>query len=147
MRYAIHKDTPKDEIKNRLEFLKIIFKLNFLFKECKNNFYIYSSFPANRLDVFFISGHSNHVENFLIKVDISEKRLVLNSCKINNLKDIEHLKKKKIYISEHNKDGASDLLIGEEFNISFNLTHSELNLLNSNKKSGMPKFRHAFNKI
>ncbi|MGL5903800.1 MAG: hypothetical protein ACRCZO_14060 [Cetobacterium sp.] len=147
MRYAIHKSTSKDEVKNRLEFLETIFKLKFFFKEHKNEFCIYSSFPANKLDVFFISGHSNLVKNFLINTNILEKRLIINSCQINNLKTLKHLKYKKIYISEQNKDGTSDLLVGEEFNFSFNITHSELNLFNSNKKSGMPKFRHAFNKI
>lgn len=146
MRYAI-KCNDETELNFRLEYLEEIFQMKFLYEKRKDEFNIYYSFPITKLNVFIILGHTPDVIEFLKKNKIKEKILVINTCYPGLVLKTSKIKSKKIYFSRVEKDGKNHLFIGKEYGFNFDITNSELDLLNSKKIKLIDKIKDAYIKI
>lgn len=146
MRYAI-KCTDEQELKYRLEYLEEIFKMKFMFEIKKDDFLIYHSFPIRNSNIFFIIGHCHEIKKFLENNKIKEKNVVINSCYPNSISKISKIKSKKIYFSKTEETGKNYLFNGSEYNLQFDITNSELDLLNSKKNRVIEKIRDSYVKL
>lgn len=147
MRYAFQENN-KDELVARKKYLYDVFKLYFIPIKMQENFIMLQSLPSNCLSIFFITGHRSDVMSFLIKNkdNIAEDIVVINSCFDIKFKNI--LKNKKhVYISNYDDWNYSNVRDGRPFGIDFNITNSELNLLNARNDDFVTRFNKSFVKL
>ncbi len=129
MRYLLHQSQYK-EIAGRRDFLYDIFHLYFLPRASEGKYIPLIPLGSTDLDLLFITGHINHVDNYLRThiETISESTLVVTTCCSQILK--KYTKRKQIYVPDidvpfcYYHDGTP-------YGFQFNLSDSELNFYNA----------------
>lgn len=129
MRYLLH-ESQRQEISGRCEFLYDIFHLYFLPRTSEGSYIPLLPLGTYDLDILFITGHANHVEEYLNKYikTIPETIIVATTCLPQNLK--KYTSQKQIYVPDI--DGQYCYYHdGKPYGFRFNPTDSELNFYNS----------------
>ena len=129
MRYLLH-ESQRQEISGRCEFLYDIFHLYFLPRTSEGSYIPLLPLGTYDLDILFITGHANHVEEYLnkYKKTIPEPIIVATPCLPQNLK--KYTNQKQIYVPDI--DGQYCYYHdGKPYGFRFNPTDSELNFYNS----------------
>lgn len=129
MRYVIlNKNIGEREKYSRKEYIEKVTNLYFITYETEDGVE-YKSLPSSANDCLFVVGHNIDVEEYLFKNTISEKNIVIVSCKFDF--NTKFKKKKNIYIS-YDEDGITYFYDGIEWNLNFPVSKQELKLINSN---------------
>ena len=99
MRYLLHK-TQLTELQARQQYLYDVFRMFFLPGNQERNFVPLRPVGSYNLDVLFITGHTNYVEDFLRRSfeSISENIIVITSCM--GLSFQKYTSKKDIYVPD-----------------------------------------------
>lgn len=129
MRYLLH-ESQRQEISGRCEFLYDILHLYFLPRTSEGSYIPLLPLGTYDLDILFITGHANHVEEYLNKYikTIPETIIVATTCLPQNLK--KYTNQKQIYVPDI--DGQYCYYHdGKPYGFRFNPTDSELNFYNS----------------
>ena len=141
MRYLILKDDiSQKELKSRQEYLYDVFKL-YTIPYFNSKYVELKSLPDNN-DIIFIKGHNFQVYNFLKKVNIKEKIVILITCYTGIVTSIK-LKNKSMFYT----DEITDCLNGKDYGFDYEITNSEINLYNCKYQSIEDKINYSFERI
>ena len=129
MRYLLHK-TQLTELQARQQYLYDVFRMFFLPGNQERNFVPLRPVGSYNLDVLFITGHTNYVEDFLRRSfeSISENIIVITSCM--GLSFQKYTSKKDIYVPDI-KQPQCYLRDGRPYGLGFNISDAELYFYNS----------------
>ncbi len=147
MRYLIQ-SCFEHELKARQEYLNSVFKTNFIVVDRNQAFIELQSFPLCDDHIILLYGHNYWIGLFFsifgegIKNDIK----VVTSCDLFGYKSV--LKgQKNLYYCKVNKDGYVVCYKGEQFNMPFDVTQSELELLNNADLPFEEKVNFAYRRV
>jgi phosphohistidine phosphatase SixA len=117
---------------------------------CENDFTTLESIPPCSLDIVFIVGHNVDVEKFLTAHHSSFSESTIVSITCNSKINLSSIKKaqKELYLPHQNKNSMAELLNGEKYGFSFDLTESEIIFYNNEYIGDIfSRLDHAFTKI
>ena len=147
MRYLI-KPCFEHEIKARQEYLYSVFKVSFIVVTKNQAFIELQSFPICNDHIIFLYGHNNWIGFFfsLFGEFIKNDTKIVTSCDLFENKSV--LKgQKNLYYCKVNKDGYVMCYQGEQFNMPFDVTQSELELLNNADLPFEEKVNFAYRRV
>lgn len=128
MRYIIlNKKITQEEKKSRKDYIEKVTNLYFIPFEFEGGIE-YRSIPLSTYDCLFIIGHNLEVKNYLIGNYISERNIIIVSCKFKL--DTKYKKGKTIYVT-YDKEGVTNYYDGKDWNLNFLISKEELKLINS----------------
>ena len=129
LRYLLH-ESQRQELLGRYEFLYDIFHLYFLPRTSEGRYIPLVPLGNYNLDILFITGHINHIEEYLNKYikTIPETKIVATTCLSHNLK--KYTKQKQIYVPNINGRYCY-YHDGKPYGFGFDPTDSDLNFYNS----------------
>ena len=146
MRYVIQ-TTFEQELNARKEYLYLVFHLWFIEVKRNKQFITLESIPSNTNDIYMITGHFPNVGSYIHsqRNEIGNKTVVINSCFPNST--LRQLNLKNVFFSKTDQEGYSKLRNGKAFGLDFNVTDSELNLLNAESNNIDMRIEKAYQKI
>ena len=129
MRYIIlNKNISPEETKSRRNYIEKVTNMYFISHKIDGGVEI-KSVPSSIINCLFIVGHNLDVKNYLANNFIPEDNIVIVSCLFNL--DCNIRKGKKVYVSFDNF-GNTYYYDGTDWNLNFNVSEAELNIINSN---------------
>lgn len=142
MRYLLD-NSFSDEYFNRKSYIYDTFHLWTKRIDELPSFICLEGFPLHTLDVLVLVGHNHNISNYLESniQNITEKTIILITCKENYTFSKYKKYNKTIYLAKQNQDKQCDLLHGEYYNFNFDLTESELLFFNNRH---ITNFEHRF---
>jgi hypothetical protein len=147
MQYIIQTNF-ESELQARKEYLYLVFHLWFIETKREDGFIILNSIPGNKVNVYMIYGHHNEVAQYLKKhnQDIGQNILVINSCFPDKMrKQLGTIR--NVFYSKVNELGFAVPRDGKAFRINFNITDSELDLLNVDTECIIERISMAYKKV
>lgn len=129
MRYIIlNKNISPEETKSRRNYIEKVTNMYFISHKIDGGVE-FKSVPSSIINCLFIVGHNLDVKNYLANNFIPEDNIVIVSCLFNL--DCNIRKGKKVYVSFDNF-GNTYYYDGTDWNLNFNVSEAELNIINSN---------------
>lgn len=131
----------------RKDYLFHTYHLYFVEVE-RNDFFIkLKSFPFLEDNIVILYGHSDWVISYFQRygAELREKTKIINSCF--PLLVVPTLNQKNIYYSKVNLNGEATLYAGSDFGLSFDITDSELDALNTSHLELMDQIEFSYEKV
>ena len=146
MIYFLQKPFEK-ELNARLEYLSIAFNSYFFPIDRNQDAIILQSFPLTEDNIIVLYGHNYWIRDFFLRFgnDIRHRIKIVNSCNIVNRTIFR--KQKNLYFSKNDERGRVFRYPGAEFNLPFDVTQSELEMLNKRNLPLMERIRYAYRKV
>lgn len=121
----------KSELASRKDYLLHTFHFYFVEVERTTDYIELRSFPFRNDDIVILYGHFSWVLHYIKehRLELAQKIKVINSCYPAIV--VPLLKQKQIYYSKVNEKGEACCYDGGAFGLSFDVTDSELDALNS----------------
>ena len=135
------------ELNARKDYLFNSYHLYFVDVE-KNDFFIkLKSFPFLEDNIVMLYGHFNWVLEYFQKygAELRDKIKIINSCFPKIV--IPKLNQKNIYYSKVNQRGEACCYSGNDFGLSFDITDSELDALNTSHLELMNQIEFSYEKV
>jgi hypothetical protein len=138
MTYLICKnDIKSKEIEERQKYIYDVFHI-YTFVDTKNsnkNIVVLKSMPDNMIDLFFIIGHNNFTDNYLIENynKIKEKNILIIACYTKYFSSIKLLKDKIVYIPMNGN--IVKTYNGNDYGFNFEVTDEEIRMYRRRKEN------------
>lgn len=147
MRYLIQ-TRFEDELKARQEYLYLVFKTHFIIVNRNQSFIEMQSFPFVDDHIILLYGHNNWIESFFTAYgeDVKNDIKVVTACDLFRHKAVLN-GQKNLFYCKVDKNGYVPCYKGEQFNMSFDISQSELELLNNADLPFKEKVNFAYRRV
>ena len=137
----------ESELAARKEYLIHTYHFYFIEVNRTPSFIELKSFPFIDDDIIMLYGHCPWLLSYfaIYGPELKEKTKIINSCYPDRILPI--LKQKHIYYSKVSSTGEAYCYDGSSFGISFDITDSELDALNSAHLPFMEQIEFAYKKV
>lgn len=140
----------ESELSARQEYLSVAFNSYFILIERNSEFIGLQSFPLTPDNIIIFYGHNSWIAKLFLKLRdyIKEDIKIINSCDIGFLFE-QYLFKDytDIYFSKTDEYGFVPCYKGSLFNLSFDATQSEIEMLNKSHLPLIERIHFAYRKV
>ena len=135
------------ELNARIEYLSSAFDSYFLQIDRNQDFIKLQSFPLIDDNIIIFYGHNYWIREFFQKYgsSIQHSIKIVNSCELVNQSIFR--KQKNLFYSKSDKCGRVIRYPGAEFNLRFDATQSEIEMLNKRSLPLMDRIAFAYRKV
>ena len=137
MLYIVFDFCKEKELKSRKEYLKSAFNVDFKYYRLNGSTFVYETKCSYYDNIIFLVGH-NLLINMFLKLNkiIRNKYIIIDSCYINNISEIEKFKVKKVFLSKNlNKEDVRF----DDTGWNFGITKPEILLYDSRDEKDLIK--------
>lgn len=137
----------ESELASRKDYLLHTFHFYFIEVQRTSKFIELRSFPFINDDIVILYGHCPWVLRYFAehRLELEQKIKVINSCYPAMV--VPLLKQKQIYYSKVNEKGKACCYDGGAFGLSFDVTDSELDALNSSHLPLLEQIGFAYERV
>lgn len=143
MLYIIFDSCKEKEIQSRKEYLKSTFGVDFKYYKINSYTFAYETICSYYDNLFFLVGHNFFINEFLRShKNIRNKYIIIDSCNINNISEIEKFRVKKIFLSKNLNEADPRF---DDTGWDFGITISEILLYeNRNNKDLLKRIKDIY---